>query len=128
LETLLIEGGSINAIGGAAFPVPEGAERVDAAGLWVLPGLIDGHTHVGIAEEGIGWAGDDTNATTQAVGAQVRAIGAINPFDQGFADTVAGGVVDAQRSLPQIGQTAFAAISGCARGSAAKNGPDGQQD
>jgi len=91
--TLLIEGGRITAIGGGDVPVPEGAERIDAAGLWVLPGLIDAHTHVGIAEEGIGWAGDDTNETTEAVTAQVRAIDAINPFDQAFADAVAGGVL-----------------------------------
>jgi imidazolonepropionase-like amidohydrolase len=91
--TLLIEDGRIAAIGGADLPIPDGASRLDATGRWVLPGLIDAHTHVGIAEEGIGWAGDDTNETTEAVTAHVRAIDAINPFDQAFADALAAGIL-----------------------------------
>jgi imidazolonepropionase-like amidohydrolase len=29
----------------AACPVPDDAERVDATGMWVIPGLIDAHVH-----------------------------------------------------------------------------------
>jgi imidazolonepropionase-like amidohydrolase len=91
--TMLVEGGRITAVGGPEVVVPAGAEIVDAAGQWVVPGLIDAHTHVGIHEEGNGWAGNDTNETTEAVTAQVRAIDAINPTDLAFADAVAGGIL-----------------------------------
>src|SRR5438128_2162383 len=40
---LLIEDGRISALGGPDLPVPEGAEIVDAAGKWVLPGFIEAH-------------------------------------------------------------------------------------
>ncbi len=91
--TLLIEDGRISALGGADLPVPEGAEVVDAAGRWVLPGFIEAHGHLGVHEEGEGWAGNDTNELTDPVTAHVRAIDAINPDEQGWRDAVAGGVL-----------------------------------
>ena len=65
---------------------------VDATGKWVLPGFIDAHAHLGVWEEGEGWAGDDVNEMTDPVGARLRALDAINPADEGFADALAGGV------------------------------------
>src|SRR4030095_14724797 len=73
--------------------VPEDAERLDAAGKVVLPGLVDAHVHLGVHEEGDGWAGQDTNELTDPVTPHVRALDAINPADLGFADAVAGGVL-----------------------------------
>jgi imidazolonepropionase-like amidohydrolase len=91
--TVLITDGKITAVGAAAdVTVPEGAEIVDAAGKWVLPGFVEAHGHVGIHEETIGWAGDDTNEMTDPNGARMRAIDAINPADQGFVDALSGGV------------------------------------
>jgi imidazolonepropionase-like amidohydrolase len=43
--TVLLENERIAAVG-PAIGVPEGCERIDARGKWVLPGLIDGHMHV----------------------------------------------------------------------------------
>lgn len=43
--SVLIDGGRIAAIGGAV-DVPAGAEEIDVSGLFVLPGLIDLHTHL----------------------------------------------------------------------------------
>ncbi|WP_406622615.1 amidohydrolase family protein [Acidovorax sp. SDU_ACID1] len=43
-HSVLVEGGRIAAIG-AGLQVPEGAEVVDAAGLTVMPGMIDCHVH-----------------------------------------------------------------------------------
>jgi imidazolonepropionase-like amidohydrolase len=44
---VLVEGESITAAGPAGtVPVPEGAERVDLAGTTLLPGLIEGHSHL----------------------------------------------------------------------------------
>src|SRR5215471_7452671 len=92
--TVLIENGRIAAVGAAdAVAVPDGAQVVDAAGAWVLPGFIDAHAHVGVSEEAEGWAGQDTNELTEPVTAQVRAIDAINPADMGFRDAISGGVL-----------------------------------
>ena len=90
--TVLIENGRISAVG-ESVAVPDGAQVVDAAGAWVLPGFIDAHAHVGVSEEAEGWAGQDTNEMTEPVTAQVRAIDAINPADLGFRDAISGGVL-----------------------------------
>src|SRR5262245_28547509 len=91
--TLLIEDGRISGLGGADLPVPGGAEVVDAAGKWVLPGFIEAHGHLGVHEEGERWAGSDTNELTDPVMARVRAIDAINPDEQGWRDAITGGVL-----------------------------------
>jgi imidazolonepropionase-like amidohydrolase len=92
--TVLIENGRIVAVGAAdAVAVPDGAQVVDAAGSWVLPGFIEAHGHVGVSEEAEGWAGEDTNEMTEPVTAHVRAIDAINPADMGFRDAISGGVL-----------------------------------
>ena len=91
--TVLIGNGRITAVGRAAVtPIPSGTAVVDARGQWVLPGLVDAHTHLGIDEEASGWAGDDLNETPEVNGARLRAIDAINPADIGFRDALAGGV------------------------------------
>jgi len=91
--TLLIEDGRISALGGTEVAVPVGAEVVDATGKWVLPGFIEAHGHLGVHEEGEGWAGNDTNEMTDPVTAHVRALDAINPQEQGWRDAIIGGVL-----------------------------------
>jgi imidazolonepropionase-like amidohydrolase len=91
--TLLAEGGRITFVGGPDVALPQGAEIVDAWGRWLVPGLIDAHTHLGVHEEGEGWAGEDTNEMTDPVTAEVRALDAINPADLGFQDAIGGGVL-----------------------------------
>ena len=91
--TVLIESGRITAVGDSSLAVPDGAQVVDAAGKWVLPGFIEAHGHVGVHEEGEGWAGSDTNEMTEPVTAQVRALDAINPDEIGWRDAVSGGVL-----------------------------------
>ncbi|WP_116243999.1 amidohydrolase [Nocardiopsis sp. FIRDI 009] len=91
--TVLISDGTITAVGpDADVTVPEGATVVDASGKWVLPGFVEAHGHIGIDEEGVGWAGDDTNEMTDPNGARMRALDAINPADRGFVDALSGGV------------------------------------
>ncbi len=89
--TVLLEDGRIRAVG-PDVTVPEGAEVIDAAGGWLVPGFVDAHVHLGIHEEGEGWAGDDTNERTDPVMAAARALDAINPADRGFEDALRGGV------------------------------------
>jgi len=107
---LLIEDGRISAVGGPDLAVPADALVVDAAGKWVLPGFVEAHGHLGVSEEGEGWAGSDVNETTDPITAQVRVIDAINPDEQGWRDAVIGGVlavnVNPGSANPVGGQTA----------------------
>ena len=47
-RTILIEGEQIRAIGSPEQPlsIPHGAQRIDASGKYVIPGLIDAHVHL----------------------------------------------------------------------------------
>jgi imidazolonepropionase-like amidohydrolase len=90
--TVLIRDGRIAEVG-AEVSIPSGVAVVDASGRWVVPGLIDAHTHLGTLEEGEGWAGDDHDEATVPVTAQLRALDAINPADIGFRDAIGGGVL-----------------------------------
>ena len=79
---VLLSDGRVEAVGSRSdVQVPGDAEVVDASGGWVLPGLVDAHVHLGVWEEGEGWAGQDTNEMTDPVMAAARAIDAINPRD-----------------------------------------------
>jgi imidazolonepropionase-like amidohydrolase len=93
--TVLIIEGKIAAVTGPGVKPPPGVEVIDASGKWVLPGLVDAHTHLGAREEGEGWAGHDTNELTGPVQAHVRVLDAVNPADEGFRDAIAGGVLSA---------------------------------
>lgn len=93
--TVLIIDGRIAAVGGPDLEPPPGVNVIDAAGRWVLPGLVDAHTHLGAREEGEGWAGHDTNELTGPIQPHVRVLDAINPADEGFRDAIAGGVLAA---------------------------------
>ena len=89
--TVLVTDGRIAAVG-AEVRVPDGVEVVDATGKWVLPGFVDAHAHLGVHEEGEGWAGSDVNEMTDPNGARLRALDGINPAEEGFRDALAGGV------------------------------------
>jgi imidazolonepropionase-like amidohydrolase len=107
--TVLVRDGKIEALG-TGLAIPDGAQVIDAGGGWVLPGFIEAHGHVGVHEEGEGWAGSDSNELTEPVTAHVRALDAINPADLGFRDAVSGGVlavnVNPGSGNPIGGQTA----------------------
>ncbi|GAA2165308.1 MULTISPECIES: amidohydrolase [Glycomyces] len=90
---IIVEHGRISAVGGADLPVPEGVPVEDATGKWIVPGLIDAHTHLGVHEVAEGWAGNDTNEMTDPNTAYVRALDGINPAEPGFAEALQGGVL-----------------------------------
>ncbi len=91
---IIIEEGKIKAVG-TDLELPEDAEIIDAKGMLVTPGFVDGHCHIGMWEEGIGFEGEDGNEDTEPITPQLRAIDAINPLDQGFIDAIEGGVTTA---------------------------------
>lgn len=88
---VLLVDGRIEAVG-ADVVVPAGARVIDAAGCWVLPGLIDPHSHIGAHEEANGPAGFDGSEVSSPVTAGVRAVDAINIEDIAFRDALAGGI------------------------------------
>jgi imidazolonepropionase-like amidohydrolase len=90
---VVVDGGRITAVGGADLDVPDGATVVRADGKWVVPGFIDAHTHLGVHEEGEGWAGADVNEKTDPNTAHVRAFDGVNPAELGFRDAISGGVL-----------------------------------
>lgn len=65
---------------------------LDVSGAWVMPGLIDAHCHVGIAEEKWGIVGDDCNEMTSPITPHLRALDAINPMDPAFHDAIIAGI------------------------------------
>ncbi|MFB7894167.1 amidohydrolase family protein [Microbacterium sp. NPDC056044] len=91
--TVVVRDGVIEAVGAAdGIVVPDGAEIVDAAGRWVLPGFVDAHTHLGVHEDGEGPAGADGSELSDPDMSAVRAIDAVNIEDRAFRDALAGGV------------------------------------
>lgn len=88
---VIVRDGKIEA-SGPDIVVPAGAEIVDANGQWLLPGFIDAHVHLGMHPEGEGGASADVNEMTDPIMAAVRAIDAVDPFDPGFDDALAGGI------------------------------------
>lgn len=67
-------------------------EEINAEGCTVIPGLIESHCHLGIIEDSIGEAGDDSNESTDPLTPHLRAIDGVNPLDRYFNDALSGGV------------------------------------
>jgi imidazolonepropionase-like amidohydrolase len=65
---------------------------IDASGLWVMPGIIDAHCHIGITEEKKGIEGDDCNETTSPVTPYLRAIDAVYTLDPAFHNALQAGI------------------------------------
>lgn len=59
---------------------------------WVMPGLIDAHSHLGIYEEKKGQIGDNSNETTEPITPCLKAIDAVNPMDSGFHNAIKTGI------------------------------------
>jgi imidazolonepropionase-like amidohydrolase len=77
--TVLIRDGKIVAVG-ANVTVPAGAERVDAAGKWVTPGLVNAATQLGVVEIGAVAETRDVAARGQdAVAAAFKVSDGLNP-------------------------------------------------
>jgi imidazolonepropionase-like amidohydrolase len=94
---ILIENGKITAVGPAAeVAAPQGAVRVNAAGKWATPGIIDIHSHLGVYPSPSTDSTSDGNEATAPVTAQVWAEHSLWPHDPGFTRALAGGVTTLQ--------------------------------
>jgi len=79
---ILIKNGKIQSIG-EGLSVSEGTKVIDAMGMYVMPGIVDAHSHIAI---------DAVNEATDPVTAQVWVGDALNPFDVNVYRALAGGV------------------------------------
>ena len=92
--SILIDGGKIKEIA-ETIDVEDDMEVIDAKGMWVMPGFIDAHSHVGMFEDGMGFEGSDGNDATAPATPSLRAIDAINPEDFSFKEAREHGVTTA---------------------------------
>lgn len=65
---------------------------IDAKSALLLPGFIDSHSHIGMWDDGLGFEGDDGNEETDPITPHLRAIDAVNSFDDCFAEAINAGV------------------------------------
>ncbi len=90
--TVLVEDGRIVAVG-AGLPVPDGTgEVVDATGKFLIPGIIDLHSHMGVYPWPGGKAHADGNEMVHPITPHVRAEDSVRVADPAFARARAGGV------------------------------------
>jgi imidazolonepropionase-like amidohydrolase len=81
---LVVRGGKVLAVGSrASVSIPREAEVVDVRGKFIMPGLVDTHSHVG------GGSGADGSAPIQP---DARILDSINALDSGLMRARAGGI------------------------------------
>ncbi|BCK00767.1 amidohydrolase [Anaerocolumna chitinilytica] len=90
---VLIKDGKIVYVGEQAdVSLGEEDTVIDANGLWVMPGIIEAHCHIGISEEKEGQEQDDCNETTLPITPYIRALDAVNPMDAAFHNAIQAGI------------------------------------
>lgn len=95
---IIVEEGKISAIGPSselADDIASGKDSVkviDAGGLYVLPGLVDAHCHIGLWEDGVGFEGEDGNEMTDPITPHLRAIDGVYHADRAFVEARENGI------------------------------------
>jgi imidazolonepropionase-like amidohydrolase len=90
--TVLLEDGEISAVGAdSEVEVPDDAEVFDVGKKHVTPGLIDAHSHAGMAEWGEPEDGD-FNEVSDPVTPHVNALDGFHPRDEELRHAFQGGV------------------------------------
>ncbi|WP_059170858.1 amidohydrolase [Bacillus sp. FJAT-27445] len=88
---ILVEHGKIKRIG-RNIKEEETIHRIECGNLYLLPGFIDVHTHLGLYDEGMGWAGNDANDTIEPITPHIRAMDGVYPLDSSFKDAIQAGI------------------------------------
>jgi imidazolonepropionase-like amidohydrolase len=83
---VLIRDGKIAEVG-KSLTAPEGAKVIDATGLYVMPGIIDCHSHIAVA--------GNVNEGSVSVSSMVNIADVLNPEDIDIFRDLAGGVTAA---------------------------------
>ena len=69
-----------------------GEDVQDLNGLFVFPGLVESHCHLGMEETAIRFEGDDVNEITDPITPNMRGIDGCNPMDETIESALKGGV------------------------------------
>ncbi len=104
--TVVITNGRVVAAS-AGVAIPAGAERVDASGKWVTPGIVAGFTRMGLVGVDAVDPSNDTEARNSPFNASLDMAPAINPDVAAMAVNRAAGVTRAIVS-PDAGNAIFA--------------------
>lgn len=91
---ILAENGKITKIEKNILVGPE-VKVIDAEGLYVYPGFVEAHSHIGLDGYGIGFEGQDYNEYNDILTPHLRAIDGINPMDETLRQAALGGVTSA---------------------------------
>jgi imidazolonepropionase-like amidohydrolase len=79
---VLVQDGIIKQVG-KNLNAPAGVQAIDATGKYLMPGIIDAHSHVGL---------DVVNEGSAPITSEVRMKDMVNPFEIGIYRALAGGV------------------------------------
>ena len=77
---------------GTNLTASEGEDVQDLNGLYVFPGLVESHCHLGMEETAIRFEGDDVNEITDPITPNMRGIDGCNPMDETIESALKGGV------------------------------------
>lgn len=91
-----LENGRIAGVGSGMTDPPEGVETIHAEGLWLTPGIIDTHSHLGVYPQPSARAHADGNEMTGPNTAEVWAEHGFWPQDPGIGRALAAGVTTIQ--------------------------------
>ena len=69
-----------------------GEDVQDLNGLYVFPGLVESHCHLGMEETAIRFEGNDVNEITDPITPNMRGIDGCNPMDETIESALKGGV------------------------------------
>ena len=84
---------TIEAFGPMTEYVPaENEKTFNAGGQWLLPGLVDIHTHLGLFGDGVGFEAEDCNEIGEPITPHLRAVDGINPMDATFRESLEAGI------------------------------------
>lgn len=95
---VLAEAGKIISVGedweavSKGFPAEQEMTVLDTTGMYVLPGFVEAHCHVGLWEDAVGFEGEDGNEMTDPATPQLRAIDGVYHSDRAFTEARENGV------------------------------------